>query len=95
MSLIDWSSPDEMLGLLVEYVDDEAVASQDDADRARFLTELSRALVATAEQDFASVEQIEVALREVHDSQPREFAHDSVLIHLEACMEEIHRIQRY
>jgi len=93
MSLIDWSSPDEMLGLLVEYIDDESVAAGDDADRSLFLAELSQALVATAERNFESVEQIQVALREIHDSQPRDFASDPVMAHLEACIEEIHRIQ--
>jgi hypothetical protein len=39
MSLIDWSDPDEMLGLLIEYVADETVASHDDLDRADFLNQ--------------------------------------------------------
>jgi len=92
MSLIDWSDPDEMLGLLVEYVADEAVAAHDDADRAHFLTELSRELDAMADRDFESVEGIELALRELHDGQPREFAGDPVLTHVAACVEELQRI---
>ena len=91
MSLIDWSDPEEMLGLLVEFVADEAVASQGDADRARFLTELSRALTGLAE-DAGSVHRIELELREIYDAQPREFARDPVMTHVEACMEELHRI---
>lgn len=92
MSLIDWSDPEEMLGLLIEYVDDEAVASGGDAPRAHFLSALSKALVATAEQDLQPVEQIEQALREIHDRQPAEFASDEVISHLEACIEELRRI---
>ena len=92
MSLIDWSDPDEMLGLLVEYVADEMVAAHDDADRAHFLNQLSRELSAIAEQDFESVDRIALALREIHDSQPREFASDPVMAHVEACIEELHRI---
>jgi hypothetical protein len=92
MSLIDWSDPDEMLGLLVEYVADEMLAAHDDADRAHFLDQLSRELCAIVEQDFESVDQTALALREIHDSQPREFASDPVMAHVEACIEELHRI---
>ena len=80
MSLIDWSDPDAMLGLLIEYVADEMVASHDDADRARFLNQLLRELGTIAEQDFESVDRIELALREIHDSRPREFASDPVML---------------
>ena len=92
MSLIDWSDPDEMLGLLVEYVADEAVASHDDPDRVDFLNQLSAELVAIVEQDFESVDRIALTLREIHDSQPREFAGDPVMTHVEACIEELRRI---
>ena len=92
MSLIDWSDPDEMLGLLVEYVADETAASHHDADRAGFLHQLSRELAALAEQDLESGG-IERTLQEIHDSQPGEFAKDPVMTHVEACIEELHRIQ--
>jgi hypothetical protein len=92
MSLIDWSDPDEMLGLLVEYVADETAASNDDADRAHFLNQLLRELNGIAEQDFESVDRVERTLREIHGSQPREFASDPVMAHVEACIEELHRI---
>ena len=93
MSLIDWSDPDEMLGLLVEYVVDEMVASHDDADRFDFLNQLSRQLGAIAEQDFEPVDRIELRLREIHASQPRDFASDPVMAHVDACIEELHRIR--
>jgi hypothetical protein len=93
MTLIDWSDPDEMLGLLVEYIADETAASRD-ADRAEFLNQLSRELGAMTEQDFESVDRVELTLREIHDSQPREFASDPVMGHVEACIEELHRIAR-
>ena len=48
MSFINWSDPEEMLGLLAEYViDEEAYASEDPA-RSAFLHELSRELTAMA-----------------------------------------------
>jgi hypothetical protein len=92
MSLIDWSDPDEMLGLLVEYVTDEALTENDDADRADFLRGLSRELENLSGQDFASVDQIANAIREIRASQPREFLNDDVIAHVDACIEELHRI---
>jgi len=91
MSLIDWSDPDEMLGLLIDYVDDEAIASHD-AARSNFLNELSRELAVVADRGFTSAARIEQTLREVHDAQPTEFASDEVMTHMEACIEELHRI---
>ncbi len=93
MSLIDWSDPAEMFGLLVEYIADETVASHDDADRAHFLNQLSRELGTIAEHGVESVDRIALTLREIHDSQPREFASDPVMAHMEACIEELHRIE--
>ena len=92
MSLIDWSDPDEMLGLLIDYVDDEAIASHDSA-RSNFLHELSRELAVVADRRFTSAARIEQTLREVHDAQPPEFASDEVMAHMEACIEELHRIE--
>lgn len=92
MSFIDWSDPDEMFGLLVEYVADEAATSHDDPDRALFLSQLSRELGALAARDLGSADRIGLPLREIIDSQPREFAGDPVMTHLEACLEELHRI---
>jgi hypothetical protein len=91
MSLIDWSDPEEMLGLLTEYVADEAAAERDDRDRAAFLRELSRALQ-SLERGLASVDGIEPALRDIRDAQPTEFAGDPVMVHVEACIEELQRI---
>jgi hypothetical protein len=92
MSLIDWSDPDEMLGLLIEYVADETVASHDDVDRADFLNQLLRELRSIAEQELESVDQVELTLREILGSRSSEFASDPVMAHLEACIEELHRI---
>ena len=91
MSIIDWSDPEEMLGLLIEYVQDEALASEDVA-RLRFLTELSRELAGIADQCADSPEQIEAALRELCDSQDEEFANDRVMVHVRDCLEEVERI---
>jgi nicotinamide riboside kinase len=92
MSSIDWSDPDEMLGLLLEYVaDEERTAFQDD-DRAEFLRGLSGELDRLAGREFVAVDQIAEAIREIRDAQPREFLNDEVITHLDACIEELHRI---
>ena len=83
-----------MLGLLIEYVDEEAASTRNDPERAGFLDQLSRDLLAAAEQDLDAPDQIARSLREIHDSQPREFANDPVMVHVEACIEEIARIAR-
>lgn len=81
MTLIDWSDPEAMLGLLIEYVDDEAVSTRNDAERPGFLHQLSRDLLTAAEQGLDAPDQIARSLREIHDSQPREFANDAVMVH--------------
>lgn len=48
MSIIDWSDPDEMLGLLAEYVQDECLEEHSDRERVVFLRELSRSVKSLA-----------------------------------------------
>lgn len=86
MSLIDWSDPEEMLGLLMEYVDDE-IGANIDRERATFLRELRRALESVTAGDSAAD-----ALRQIDSDQPREFRDDDVLVHLRDCIEELERI---
>ena len=92
MSLIDWSDPDEMLGLLIEYIVDEARAEDDDADRADFLRSLSRDLEDLADREFVGVDQFADAICEIRGSQPAEFLNDEVIVHVDACVEELRRI---
>jgi hypothetical protein len=87
MSLIDWSDPHEMLGLLIEYVDDERNGEDDDVDRAQFLDEIAHAL-ARVGPDLAA------SLRRIHESRPREFAKDPVMRHIEDCIAELERIEK-
>jgi hypothetical protein len=90
MTFIDWSDPDEMLGLLVEYVADE-LADEHARDRAQFLEDLSRDLARLAASE-PSAEDIESSLMALVDSQAREFTADPVMEHLEACVDELRRI---
>ena len=89
MSLIDWSDPDEMLGLLIDYVADEAGASGDDGDRAAWLQDLRGELEKIAGDD---TDHLARALREMRNEQPDEFAGDVVLTHIDDCIEELRRI---
>lgn len=93
-TLIDWSDPEEMLGLLCEYVADEASDAHDDRERARFLAELSAELANLARRapDLPADEVIE-QLRAIDAFQHGDFAGDPVLTHVEACIEELERIQ--
>jgi len=93
MSLIDWSDPEEMLGLLAEFVADERLAEQDDRRRARFLGALSAALSAMASRgEGLSAQAMIDRLRDIYDGQPSEFSADPALVHLEDCIQELERI---
>ena len=94
MSLIDWSDPETMLGLLVEYVADEAMATQDDRSRTDFLEQLSQDLLDVAEQELESSAEIAERLREIHNFQPRDFVNDPVMVHVAHCIDELARISR-
>ena len=94
MSFIDWSDREEMVGLLVEYVADEKIEAAADQERARFLENLAEELGVVADKvSSASADQTIRMLRTISDSQPVEFIGDAVLTHLEACIEELVRIQ--
>jgi hypothetical protein len=93
MSLIDWSDPDEMLGLLADYVADEASDAYGNEDRGSFLRELRRDLSEIADRVTpGDARGIEGALHELRNSQPPDFASDPVIEHLDACIEELRRI---
>jgi hypothetical protein len=92
MSLIDWSDHEEMLGLLLEYVSDEARTSRGDPARSAFLETLLDDLENLAGMELEAVEAIAEALDGVRRSQPVEFATDPVLEHLDGSIEELQRI---
>ena len=92
MSSIDWSNPEEMLGLLIEYVADESSASHD-PERVDFLQGLLSDLENVVNQEFVAIHQVADAIRETRESQPREFLNDEVIAHVDACIEELYRIE--
>ena len=91
MTFINWADPHEMLGLLSDYVADERLEAAEDPSRARFLTGVLDALGGfteeTSEADLAAM------LGSILEGTDREFRHDPVLVHLEACIEELDRIR--
>jgi hypothetical protein len=93
MSFIDWSDPDEMLGLLAEYVADESLAEREDPVRTRFLDELSSSLTTlVSSSEERSVQRRIERLRDLRASQPAELGSDPVLVHLDDCIQELERI---
>lgn len=95
MTFIDWSDSEEMLGLLSEYVADERYDSLHDPAREGFLAELSTELAELAREfDALSPDIVIDRLRAIHRSQAEEFLRDPVLVHVEACIEELERIRR-
>lgn len=95
MTFIDWSDSEEMLGLLSEYVADERNDALHDPVREGFLTALSAELTELArELDALSPDTVIDRLRAIHRSQAEDFLGDPVLVHVEACIEELERIRR-
>ena len=92
MSIIDWSDPEEMLGLLVEYIRDELTGEQADRERARFLRSLSSALEALTSHGPLPPQTILGRLRTVAESQPAAFLNDPAFVHVQDCIQELQRI---
>ena len=92
MSFIDWSDPEGMFGLLVEYVADEQREAEEPTRRA-FLSRL-RGQLEDLQDSFEALPPIEAinALRAIRRSIGKEFETDSVVEHLSACVEELERV---
>ena len=93
MSFIDWSDPEEMFGLLVEYVADEQNEEEESTRRA-FLSRLRKQLE-ELQESFAALPLVEAtnALRAIRRSIADEFETDSVVEHLSDCVEELERVR--
>ena len=93
MPFIDWADPEEMFGLLVEFVQDERNDETRDPARRRFLSRLSVDLSAHQE-GFGSLSHVDRmrALRDIQQSIDKEFTDDPVVEHLVACGNELERI---
>jgi hypothetical protein len=93
MAFIDLSDPEEMLSLLIEYVEDEKSEADSDKRRYAFLSSLVETLL-ELEQEFtalsgtARVERLNKIIAEFD----MEFEHDPVVEHFSALVEELERI---
>lgn len=92
MSILDWSDPDEMIGLLAEWLRDAGAGEQRDPRRSRFLTGLSAAVEAIAEETDIPLEERAARLESVADDHASEFEDDEALRHVRDCIEELSRI---
>jgi nicotinamide riboside kinase len=93
MPFIDLSDPEEMLSLLIEYVEDELNEADGKTGRRTFLSKLVEALF-ELEQEFTTLsgtERIEI-LKNIIAEVDMEFQNDSVVEHLLALVEELERI---
>ena len=94
MTFINWSDPEELLGLLNEYVADERNDSHGDSGRHAFLTSLLHELT-KLERQFAepSIDASIEQLRALFQATDEEFSSDPVMAHVEACIEELEGIR--
>jgi hypothetical protein len=92
MPFIDWSDPEEMIGLLAEYIADER-SDTENSQRRRFLSKLLKDIT-QLQEDFGalSAHQRLEALRAIYASVHQDFQNDAVVEHLGACIEELERI---
>lgn len=92
MTFIDWSDPEEMLGLLTEYVADER--SESDPARSALLGALLSDLTAlNRTSDAVPLDELAAGLRRAQESHAPGLAGDPVLGHVEDCLDELERIR--
>ena len=95
MTFIDWSDPEEMLGLLAEYVADARIDSRTASARAASLENLLNDLAPRTRSvgDLSPDDALD-RLRRIHAAHAEDLSGDPVLLHVEACIEELERIRR-
>jgi len=94
MSFIDWSDPECLFDMLVEFVADAKNEFHGDSRRQQFLAPLLSELTRVKEQyPMEDVSGALVHLRRIYDSIDREFLEDPVVTHISACIEELERIK--
>ena len=92
MPFIDWSDPEGMFDLLIEFVGDERSNARDGKHR-QLLSTLLKELVALqgSFRTLSPRERVD-SLREIRASLDGELEKDPVVEHLDACVDELDRI---
>ena len=94
MTFLNWSDPEELIGLLTEYVTDEKNQSEGDPARGKFLSDLSGRLNEFDRHfETGSVDEAIAKLRGIRKSIIPEFSDDPVVEHVDACLEELERVK--
>ena len=94
MTFIDWSDPEEMLGLLTEYVADARVEASANPTRATLLGDLLEGLdQLTRRSEPVSLDEAIIGLSRIRDSHADDLPGDPVLRHVEDCIDELERIR--
>ena len=94
MTFIDWSDPEEMLGLLTEYVADARSDAEADPARATSLGALLNDLAQlTRQPDEMSLDDAISGLRRIQGTHSHTLEDDPVLRHVEDCIGELVRIR--
>ena len=95
MPFIDWSDPEEMFGLLIEYITDEKSESSIDRERHKFLSSLLNELIGLNNRlKGSSGTELIDELRKMYTSVDPEFKTDPVILHLNDCIEELERLHQ-
>jgi hypothetical protein len=92
MAFVDFSDPEDMFGLLIDYVTDE-LGEAEDPGRRKFLSGLLDSLSELQDQflTMTAARRID-ALRELQRSVDAQFEADPVVQHLEDCAAELERL---
>ncbi len=92
MPFIDWSDPEGMFDLLIEFVADERSNARD-AKHRQLLSKLLNDLSAL-QMTFTTLSPNErvASLRAIRASLDEELENDPAVEHLEACVDELERI---
>jgi hypothetical protein len=94
MTFIDWSDPEEMLGLLTEYVADARNDARADPARVVLLAALLHDLTELSRLSEAiSLHETMERLRRIHESHADDLSGDPVFLHVEDCIAELDRIR--
>jgi hypothetical protein len=92
MTYIDWFDSEDMFGLLIDYIYD-ARGDAVDSGRRHFLSRLIGNLETLQDQfDVLTAAAVVARLRDIQNSIDQEFAQDPVVEHLEACVDELERV---